>query len=92
MSAVDQRSHHSPATEKKFKLVGPGFFFFGCANEVKTCGLAQQLILRIIRDLIKHLTRSCRTQTNKVILSSIVPRYDNLSEKATRVNKCLKKE
>ena len=45
----------------------------------------------ITRDIIK-LTRSCKTQKNKVILSSIVPRYDNLNEKATRVNICLKKE
>ena len=45
----------------------------------------------IARDII-NLTTSCKTQTNKVILSSIVPRYDNLDEKATRVNKCLKKE
>ena len=45
----------------------------------------------IARDIIK-LTTSCKTQTNKVILSSIVPRYGNLNEKATRVNKCLKKE
>ena len=45
----------------------------------------------IARDIIK-LTISCKTQTNKVILPGIVPRYDNLNEKATRVNKCLKKE
>ena len=44
----------------------------------------------IARDIIK-LTTSCKTQTNKVILSSIVPRYDNLNEKTTRVSKCLKK-
>ena len=37
-------------------------------------------------------TTSCKTQTKKVILSSIVPRHDNLNEKATRLNKCLKKE
>ena len=35
----------------------------------------------IARDIIK-LTTSCKTQTNKVILSSIVPRYDNLNKKA----------
>ena len=45
----------------------------------------------IPRDII-NLTTSCKTQTNKVILSSIVPRYDNFNEKATRVSKCLKKE
>ena len=45
----------------------------------------------IARDIIK-LTTFCKSQTNKVILSSIVPRYDNLNEKATRVKKCLKKE
>ena len=41
--------HHSPATEKSFKLVE---LFFSRANEVKTRGLVQQLILRIRRDLI----------------------------------------
>ena len=45
----------------------------------------------IARDIIK-LTTSCKTETNKLILSSIVPRYNNLNEKATRVNKYLKKE
>ena len=45
----------------------------------------------IARDII-NLTTCCKTQTNKVILSSIVPRYGNLNEKATRVNNCLKKE
>ena len=44
----------------------------------------------IARDV--KLTTSCKTQTNNVILSSIVPRYDNLNEKATRVNKCQKPE
>ena len=39
-----------------------------------------------------NLITSCKTQTNKVILSGIVPPYDNLNERATRVNKCLKKE
>ena len=43
----------------------------------------------IARDII-NLTTSCKTQTNKVILCSIVPRYDN--EKATQLNKCLKKK
>ena len=45
----------------------------------------------IARDII-NLTKSCKTQANKIILCSIVPRYDNLNEKTTRVNKCLKKE
>ena len=45
----------------------------------------------IARDIIT-LTTSCKTQTNKAILSGIVPRYDNLNEKATRVHKCLNKE
>ena len=45
----------------------------------------------ITRDIIS-LKTSCKTQTNKVILSDIVPRYDNLNEKATRVNKCLERK
>ena len=45
----------------------------------------------IARNIIK-LTTSCKTQTNKIILFSIAPRYDNLNEKATLVNKCLNKE
>ena len=43
------------------------------------------------RDII-NLTTSCKNQMNKVILSSIVPRYDKLNEKAARVNKCFKKK
>ena len=45
----------------------------------------------IVRDII-NLTASCKTQANKVILSCIVARYNSLNEKATRVNKCPKKE
>ena len=41
---------------------------------------------------IINLTTSCKTQTNEVIISSIVSRYDNLNEKAIRVNRCLEKE
>ena len=29
-------------------------FFLSCANEVKTCGLVQQLIMRVLRDLMLH--------------------------------------
>ena len=45
----------------------------------------------ITRDII-DLKTSCKTQTNKVILSDIVPRYDTLNEKTTRVNKCLERK
>ena len=45
----------------------------------------------ITRDII-NLKTSCKTQTNKVILSDIVPRYDTLNEKTTRVNKCLERK
>ena len=45
----------------------------------------------IALDII-NIKTSCKTQTNKIILSSIVPRYDNLNEKAALKNKCLKKE
>ena len=45
----------------------------------------------VARDII-NLTTFCKTQTNKVILSSIVPQYYKLNKKATQVNKCLKKE
>ena len=44
----------------------------------------------IAREII-ILTTSCKTQTNRVILPRIVPWYDKLNEKATRVNKHLKK-
>ena len=39
----------SPATEKSSSYLN---FFFSHANEVKTCGLEQQLILRMLRNLI----------------------------------------
>ena len=38
--------HHSPATEKKFKLVE---LFFICTNEIKTCGLVQLGYLTVAR-------------------------------------------
>ena len=41
--------HYSSATKKKFKLVE---LFFSTANEVKSCGLVHQLILRMLKDLI----------------------------------------
>ena len=37
------------SNKKKFKLVE---LFFQSANEVKTCGTVQQLILHMLRDLI----------------------------------------
>ena len=46
--------HHSSATGKKFQLVE----LFSRANEVKTCDLEQQLILRMLRDLILHYSDS----------------------------------
>ena len=41
-------------TEKKFQLVE----LFSRFNEVKPCGLVQQLILRMLRDLILHYNDS----------------------------------
>ena len=42
-------SHNLQRLKKKFKLVK---LFFGHANEIKSCGLVQQLILGILKDLI----------------------------------------
>ena len=39
-----------------------------------------------------YLSTSCKTQANKVNLSSIVPRHNKLNEKAIWVNKYLKEE
>ena len=41
--------HHLPANKKSSSLLN---LFFSCTNEVKTCGLLQQLILLMLRDLI----------------------------------------
>ena len=43
----------------------------------------------IAQDII-NLTTSCKTQTNKVILSSIIRRCDNLNEKVIQADKYLK--
>ena len=45
----------------------------------------------IARDIM-NLRTSCKTQTNKVISSTMIPRYRNLNEKVTRVNKYPMKE
>ena len=39
-----------------------------------------------------NLKTSCNTQTNKVILFSILPRYSNVNDKTTKVNRRLKEE
>ena len=81
--AKDMESYIIPTLGKNPKTV---IIHFG-TNDLKSDSSPEENA----RDIIK-LTVSCKTQTNKVISSSIVPRYDNLNEKATRVNKCLKKE
>ena len=46
--------HHYQATEKQFQLVE----IFSRVNEVKPCGLMQQLILQMLRDLILQYSDS----------------------------------
>ena len=58
-----------------------------CTNNLKGDNSPKETAREII-----NLTTSCKTQTNKVILPRIVPRYDKLNEKAARVNKHLKEE
>ena len=79
----DMESYIIPTLEQNPEII----IIHSGTNDLKSDSSPEE----IARDIIK-LTTSCKTQTNKVILSSIVPRYDNLNEKATRVNKCLKKE
>ena len=57
------------------------------SNDLKSDSSPEEIVR-----YISNLRTSVKTQTNKVILCSIVPWYDNLTEKAIRVNKCLKKE
>ena len=78
----DKESYIIPTLEQN-----PETIIIHCGtNDLKSDSSPEE----IARDIIK-LTTSCGTQTNKVILSSIVPRCGSLNEKATRVNKCLKK-
>ena len=56
-------------------------------NDLKSDSSPEEMVREIT-----NLTTSCNTQTNKVIFFSIISRYDKLNEKATRVNKRLKKE
>ena len=79
----DMESYIIPTLEKNPETI----IIHSGTNDLKS----DSSLEKIARDII-NLTTSCKTQTNKVILSSIVPRYDNLNEKVTRVNKCLKIE
>ena len=54
--------HHHQATEKQFHLVE----LFSRVNEVKPCGLVQQLILRMLRDLILQYSDSYLLNGNKL--------------------------
>ena len=79
----DVKSYIIPTFEQNLERI----IIHSGTNDLKSDSSLEE----IARDII-NLTASCKTQTNKVILSSIVRRYDNLNEKATRVNKCLKRE
>ena len=79
----DMESYIIPTLKKNSETI----IIHSGTNDLKSDSSPEE----IARDIIK-LTTSCKTQKNKVIISSIVPRYDNLNEKATRVKKCLKKE
>ena len=54
------------------------------SNDLKSDRSSEEIAWDII-----NLTKA---QTNKVILSSLVPRYGNLNYKTTRANKYFKKE
>ena len=79
----DMESHIFPTLEQNPETI----ILDSGTNDLNSDSSPEEIARNII-----NLTTSCKTQTIKVILSSIVPRYDKLNEKTTRVNKCLKKE
>ena len=79
----DMESYIIPTLEQNQETV----IIYSGTNDLKSDSTPEE----IVRDII-NLTISCKTQIFSTIRQYIVPRYDNLNEKATRVNKCLKKE
>ena len=56
-------------------------------NDLKTIGTPQEITMGIL-----NLTMTCKTDTNSVFISGIVPRSDKLNEKASKVNSILRHE
>ena len=53
-------------------------------NNLKTIDTPEGITMGVI-----NLTMTCKTDTNTVLISGIVPRSDNLNEKASKVNSTL---
>ena len=53
-------------------------------NNLKTIDTPEGITMGVI-----NLTMTCKTDTNTVFISGIVPRSDNLNEKASKVNSTL---
>ena len=56
-------------------------------NDLKTIDTPEEITMGIL-----NLAMTCKTDTNSVFISGIVPRSDKLNEKASKVNSILRHE
>ena len=76
----DMNSYVIPTVEQK----PDNIILLKGANNLKTIDTPEGITMGVI-----NLTMTCKTDTNTVFISGIVPRSDNLNEKASKVNSTL---
>ena len=56
-------------------------------NDVRTIGTPEEITMGII-----NLAMTCKTDTNSIFISCIVPRFDKLNGKTSKINSILRDE
>ena len=81
--AEDIKSYVIPTVEQKLDNI----ILHTGTNDLKTIDTPEEINM-----IILNLTTTCKTDTNSVFISGIVPRTDKLNEKASQVNIVLRHE
>ena len=79
----DMKSYVMPTVEQK----PDNIILHTGTNDLKTIDTPEEITMGI-----PNLTMTCKTDTNSVFVSGIVPRSENLNEKTSKVNSILRHE
>ena len=79
----DMKSYAIPTVEQKPDII----ILHTGTNNLKTIDTPKEITMAIF-----NLAMTCKSDTNNVFMSGIVPRSDNLNEKPSKVNSILRHE
>ena len=79
----DMKSYVIPTVEQK----PDNIILHTGTNDLKTIDKPEEITMKIL-----NLAMTCKTDRNSVFISGIVPRFDKLNEKASKVNSILRHE